>query len=239
MEKKVNLFNGSQWRDAKIAELTKNAIQQKNEAFVQQHRADTNRDLLQYLWRCARTLGRSPSDTEVIGADLLIERFGSWERALEMAKLRKRRSPVPLERSWIYRKEFAYQTEVFQQAREAEKEKRRAANEAVRQENAARLERDALWGEEHKDWTDEELLAYLRTCAETLGHTPYAHEVLGGSYISQRIGSWGMVLYRAGLPALNGTQLRETEKKLLREEERQREAAAQEEETCREKSVGA
>lgn len=158
MGKKVNLFNGSQWRDAKIAELTKNAIQQKNEAFVQQHRADTNRDLLQYLWRCARTLGRSPSDTEVIGADLLIERFGSWERALEMAKLPKRRSPVPLERSWIYRKEFAYQTEVFQQAREAEKEKRRAANEAVRQENAARLERDALWGEEHKDWTDEELL---------------------------------------------------------------------------------
>lgn len=147
--KKVNLFNGSQWRDAKIAELTKNAIQQKNEAFVQQHRADTNRDF-QYLWRCARTLGRSPSDTEVIGADLLTERFGSWERALEMAKLPKRRSPVPLERSWIYRKEFAYQTEVFQQAREAEKEKRRAANEAVRQENAARLERDALWGEERQ-----------------------------------------------------------------------------------------
>ena len=229
MGKKVNLFNGSQWRDAKIAELTKNAIQQKNEAFVQQHRADTNRDLLQYLWRCARALGRSPSDTEVIGADLLTERFGSWERALEMAKLPKRRGPVPLERSWIYRKEFAYQTEVFQQTREAEKAQRRAANEAVRRENAVRLERDALWGEEHKGFADGELLAHVRTCAEALGHTPYAHEVPGGSYISQRIGSWGMVLYRAGLPALNGAQLREAEKKLLREEERRRLETAGEE----------
>ena len=228
MGKKVNLFNGSQWRDAKIAELTKNAIQQKNEAFAQQHRAGTNRDLLQYLWRCARALGRSPSDTEVIGADLLTERFGSWERALEMAKLPKRRGPVPLERSWIYRKEYQRQTEIFQQTREAEKEQRRAANEAVRRENAARLEQDALWGEEHKDFTNEELLEHVCTCAQTLGHTPYAHEVLGGSYISRRIGSWGMVLYRAGLPALKGAQLRESEKKLLREEERQREAAAQE-----------
>ena len=220
MGNRWNTFDGNKWREKKIAQYTAAAIQQKNDAFVQEHQADTNRELIQYLWRCARTLGHSPAATEVIGADLLAERFGSWEKALEMAKLPKHRSPVPLERSWIYRKEFAYQTEVFQQAREAEKEKRRAANEAVRQENAARLERDALWGEEHKDFTNDELLAHVRTCAEALGHTPYAHEVPGGSYISQRIGSWGMVLYRAGLPALKGAQLRESEKKLLREEER-------------------
>lgn len=225
MGNRRNLFNGNKWREKKITQYTVAAIQQKNEAFVQQHRTDTNQELIQYLWCCARTLGRSPSDTEVIGADLLIERFGSWEKALEAAELPKRRSPVPLERSWIYRKEFQRQTEIFQQTREAEKEQRRAANEAVRQENAARLERDALWGEEHKNFTDEELLAHVRTCAETLGHTPYAQEVLGGSYISRRIGSWGMVLYRAGLPELKGVKLREDERKILRRERAQKAAA--------------
>ena len=229
MGKKVNLFNGGQWREAKIAENTRNAIRQKNEAFARQHRSDTNRELIQYLWLSARTLGHSPSATEVIGAELLVERFGSWEKALEAAKLPKVRNPVPLTRSPIYCKELRHQTEIFQQLRDAEKEQRRAANEAVRQENAARLERDALWGEEHKELTDEGLLEHVRACAKELGHTPYAREVPGGSYISQRIGSWGMVLYRAGLPALKGAQLREAEKKLLREEERRRLKSAGEE----------
>ena len=73
-------------------------------------------------------------------------------------------------------------------------------------EKQARLERDARWGEAHGDMTDDELLAYLCKCAEELGHVPYSYEVEGGKYIAQRLGGWGMAIYRAGLPELKGVK---------------------------------
>ena len=78
--------------------------------------------------------------------------------------------------------------------------------ELAHAEKQARLERDARWGEAHCNMTDEELLSYLRQCALELGHTPYSYEVVGGKYLSQRFGGWGMAIYRAGLPELKGVK---------------------------------
>ena len=49
-------------------------------------------------------------------------------------------------------------------------------------------------------------LTYLCECAEELGHVPYSNEVVGGTYISQRFGGWGMAIYCAGLPELKGVK---------------------------------
>ena len=48
--------------------------------------------------------------------------------------------------------------------------------------------------------SDEQLLSYLCFCANLLGHTPWPREIIGGSLIEQRFGSWEAVLQKANLP---------------------------------------
>ena len=49
--------------------------------------------------------------------------------------------------------------------------------------------------------SNEVLLAYLRDCASALNHTPWPREIVGGSLIEQRFGSWENALVCADLPA--------------------------------------
>ena len=68
-------------------------------------------------------------------------------------------------------------------------------------EKQARLERDVRWGEAHGDMmSDDEILEYLRSCAEALGHSPYSYEVEGGRYIAGRFVCWSIALTEAKLP---------------------------------------
>ena len=48
--------------------------------------------------------------------------------------------------------------------------------------------------------SDEQLLAYLQFCTQLLGHTPWPREIVGGSLIEQRFGSWQMAIVKAKLP---------------------------------------
>ena len=48
--------------------------------------------------------------------------------------------------------------------------------------------------------SDEQLLDYLKDCTQLLGHTPWPREIVGGSIIEQRFGSWDMALADAKLP---------------------------------------
>ena len=48
--------------------------------------------------------------------------------------------------------------------------------------------------------SDEQMLAYLQFCAELLGHTPWPREIVGGSLIENRFGSWEKALAKAKLP---------------------------------------
>ena len=52
----------------------------------------------------------------------------------------------------------------------------------------------------HAADTDEQLLSYLCQCATSLGHTPWPGEMIGGSYIEVRFGSWKNALLKANLP---------------------------------------
>ena len=48
--------------------------------------------------------------------------------------------------------------------------------------------------------SDEQLLAYLQFCTQLLGHTPWPREIVGGSLIEQRFGTWQTALIKAKLP---------------------------------------
>ena len=209
-KEKVPYFDHNRWREQKLKAMVNVAMKEKNAAFLEEHRNDTDEQLLDYLRARARKLGHTPHPGEVYGSCLLIQRFRSWENAVSAAGLTNPVHQVSREQCQIYTDEFRTQERMFKENREKDKAARKAANqekaELAHAEKQARLERDARWGEANGHMTDEELLTYLCECAETLGHVPYSNEVVGGKYISQRFGGWGMAIYRAGLPELKGVK---------------------------------
>ena len=56
---------------------------------------------------------------------------------------------------------------------------------------AALDEQDRAFAECHAGDTLAELACYLRRCAEHWGRSPAPCEIVGGSYIAERFGSWG------------------------------------------------
>ena len=59
--------------------------------------------------------------------------------------------------------------------------------------------REARFRLEHAGDSDLQLITYVRQCAEEMGHTPNGCEVVGGSYIAERLGGWGKVVQLCGL----------------------------------------
>lgn len=209
-KEKVPYFDHNRWREQKLKAMVNVAMKEKNAAFVEEHRNDTDEQLLDYLRACARKLGHTPHPGEIYGSYLLTQRFSGWANAVSAAGLTNPVHQLSREQCRIYTDELRTQERMFKENREKDRAARKAANqekaELAHAEKQARLERDARWGEENGNMTDEELLTYLCECAETLGHVPYSNEVVGGRYISQRFGGWGMAIYRAGLPELKGVK---------------------------------
>lgn len=209
-KEKVPYFDHNRWREQKLKAMVNVAMKEKNAAFVEEHRNDTDEQLLDYLRACARKLGHTPHPGEIYGSYLLTQRFSGWANAVSAAGLTNPVHQLSREQCRIYTDELRTQERMFKENREKDKAARKTAKqeqaELAHAEKQARLERDTRWGEANGHMTDEELLTYLCECAETLGHVPYSNEVVGGRYISQRFGGWGMAIYRAGLPELKGVK---------------------------------
>ena len=83
--------------------------------------------------------------------------------------------------------------------------------------------REEEFRKEHGSDTDAQLLAYLRLCAAKLNHTPWPEEILGGTVIAERFGSWEKALTAANLALPLGENKPSTFPRVKREEERQKE----------------
>lgn len=211
-------FDPQRWKQQQLETMTNAAMRRKDAEFVAAHRDDTDEQLIAYLQQCAQELGHTPHPREVFGGAMIGERFGGWSRAVDVAGLPYPTHKVSNKGRRIYRKTMKEQSRVFDERQAQKREAIRAVNQekaAVAQaEKQARLERDARWGEANGSMSDNEILNYLRTCAETLGHSPYSYEVEGGRYIAERFVSWSIALTEAGLSLPKGIQKPRQEQKL-------------------------
>ena len=51
----------------------------------------------------------------------------------------------------------------------------------------------------HKSDTDDELIAYFVKCSKEFGRCPKKEDIIGHTYLKQRLGPWPRILERAGL----------------------------------------
>ena len=114
----------------------------------------------------------------------------------------------PLAERLIYKLEYKEQSKLFSKERMAAKESgselQQQRVKVAKQEQEERLAQDLIWGKAHEADSDEELLAYLRQCTDELGRSPVMKDVVGGSYIAKRFGSWPLVLTLAEIPLPKG-----------------------------------
>ena len=124
--------------DAIIRRMVQEVLELQEQQFRKEHGSDTDDQLLSYLRSCAVKLNHTPWPGEILGGSLLEERFGSWERALTLARLPE---PQILNQSKNFarvRLETERQKEVYRQHKAGKKilaARRRAEQEAKRKKS--------------------------------------------------------------------------------------------------------
>ena len=123
--------------EATIRRMVQEALEAQEQEFRQQHGEDTAEQLLRYLHTWALRLHHTPWPGEIVGGSYIQERFGSWERALALARLSP---PKTVNQSKSFARvqvETEKQKEVYRQ-RKAEKKvlanQRRLRQEAKRKQ---------------------------------------------------------------------------------------------------------
>lgn len=74
--------------DAVIRKMVQQALEEQERNFIRDHASDSDEQLIIYIKEQASILCYTPRYKEIIGWQLMEQRFGSWEEALKKADLR-------------------------------------------------------------------------------------------------------------------------------------------------------
>ena len=93
-------------QDQIIYSRIERVIAYKNVQFILEHQNDTLEQLSAYLQSCMEDIGHPPAPVEVIGADYIIYRFGTWQTAVRSfysGKMTNIKNPPPFKERKIVR----------------------------------------------------------------------------------------------------------------------------------------
>ena len=125
--------------DAIIRKMVQESLAKQEEEFRQQHEADTDAQLLMYLRTWAIRLHHTPWPGEIVGGSFLLERFGSWNRALTLAKLSPPQTVNQSQSFARVKEETERQKEIYTKRKA---EKKVAANQKRLQQSAKKKQSD-------------------------------------------------------------------------------------------------
>lgn len=114
-------FDGGRWVREQTEKRTRTELKRQDEEFIASHADAPDSVLLKYIRRRTLELGYVPHPFEVTGYKLIIERFGSWEKALHKIGYRYAVGPSKRIKTDRYKKEYLRQEEIFRQEREEKK----------------------------------------------------------------------------------------------------------------------
>ena len=96
---------GKKSREVKIIEKDLQTLQRQEAEFAKTHKRDTDKELIAYLVKCSKELGRCPKKEDVVGHTYLKQRLGPWPRILNVQDLKKKAKSEPKKsRKWIGQK---------------------------------------------------------------------------------------------------------------------------------------
>ena len=123
--------------EAAIRRMVQQALEQQEQQFREQHKSDTDAELIMYLRACAIRLHHTPWPGEIVGGSLILERIGSWDRAVLLARLPAPRGANQQKSFEHYREETERQKEIYRR-KKAEKKvlaQQRIAQQGTKKKN--------------------------------------------------------------------------------------------------------
>ena len=119
--------------EATIRRMVQQALEDQEQEFREQHEKNTDQELLMYLRSCAIRLHHTPWPGEIVGGRLILERIGSWERAVMLAKLPAPRGQNQQKNFARVQEETERQKEIY---RKRKAEKKMLAQQRIAQQGA-------------------------------------------------------------------------------------------------------
>lgn len=127
--------------DAVITRMVQEGLAKKEIEFRMEHEKDTDEELMQYLRLQARALKHTPWPKEIVGWDLITERFGGWLEAVSKAELPMMRTPNTPSKFQLYLDEVEIQKKAYRVKRS---EKKAKAAERNKEKIQQRQEREQM-----------------------------------------------------------------------------------------------
>ena len=110
--------------DAVIHRMVQESLAKKEMDFRMAHQEDTDEDLLEYLRQKAKELHHTPWPQEIVGWDLITERFAGWPNAVQKANLPIMITANSLPKFQLYQDEVEYQKKMYRFVRSQKKAQR-------------------------------------------------------------------------------------------------------------------
>lgn len=106
-----------------IRRMVEEALSEREKQFATEHAFDTNAQLAAYLQQIALKLGHTPHAKEIVGWQYILERFGTWERAIRAARLPLPTTPNIPSRFQLVLDEYEHQQALYRQKKAEKKQK--------------------------------------------------------------------------------------------------------------------
>ena len=182
---------------------------QKQEAeFARTHKSDTDDELIVYLVKCSKELGRCPKKEDIIGHTYLKQRLGPWPRILERAGLKEKsqkRSQKEQKMNWTEgSKSVINHGSINQHKKQAEKKFLRELKKPER------VKLESEFAQKHENATDAELYELLKELKAKHGKRLNPTNTIGYTYFVKRLGAWNEVMRKISTDLKNGNERTES-----------------------------
>ena len=118
------------WRENKVRARVQTRLDESNEAFLQEHGADTDEELIGFVRDQASALGRMPHPLELPGGLYLHKRLGDWDKLAQDLGL----EPVSAgQGKKLYRQLMEEEEELFNRERRAKRAAKHIKKELQKQ----------------------------------------------------------------------------------------------------------
>ena len=124
-------YRRNQIYEAVINKRTTQSLLKMEHEFEELHRDDSDNVLVEYVIQEALRLGHVPGKEEIVGWSYLISRFGSWDKVLSKASLKKNRDGFSEGTNTLRMAEIERQKALY---KEKKREKKIKAQERVKQQ---------------------------------------------------------------------------------------------------------